>query len=128
MSSCEETTLDKISRPSTTIEAAVSSHEDSIPRMRVGMFRFPSVRSFMVAQTGKSPSKRNKVATDPFRVLGETNRCPPNERTAFTKSNPRFTGHFGAAVPSRLFREEAGVFAPKLSANGFRAINENAAF
>src|SRR5882757_74859 len=35
MSICEATTLDKISRPSATIAAAVSSQEDSIPRMRV---------------------------------------------------------------------------------------------
>jgi len=34
---CEATTLDKISRPSATTAAAVSSHEDSIPRMRVDM-------------------------------------------------------------------------------------------
>src|SRR5579863_10648265 len=45
MSSCEETTLDRISRPSTTTAAAVSSHEDSIPKMRVGMFRFSVFRS-----------------------------------------------------------------------------------
>ena len=31
------TTLDKISRPSATIAAAVSSHEDSIPRIRTLM-------------------------------------------------------------------------------------------
>src|ERR1700746_1834097 len=35
MSICEATTLDKISRPSATTAAAVSSQEDSIPRMRV---------------------------------------------------------------------------------------------
>src|SRR5579872_4128125 len=44
MSSWEETTLDKISRPSTTTAAAVSSHEDSIPRMRVGMFGVSEVK------------------------------------------------------------------------------------
>src|SRR6266478_2980344 len=37
MSICEATTLDKISRPSATTAAAVSSHEDSIPRIRVLM-------------------------------------------------------------------------------------------
>src|SRR6267378_7783065 len=40
MSICEATTLDKISRPSATTAAAVSSHEDSIPRMRV-LIEFP---------------------------------------------------------------------------------------
>src|SRR5690348_18231463 len=34
-STCDATTLDKISRPSTTTAAAVSSQEDSIPRIRV---------------------------------------------------------------------------------------------
>src|SRR5690349_16102857 len=34
MSICDATTLDKISRPSATTAAAVSSHEDSIPKMR----------------------------------------------------------------------------------------------
>src|SRR5712692_6511119 len=40
MSICEATTLDKISRPSATTAAAVSSHEDSIPRIRV-LIEFP---------------------------------------------------------------------------------------
>src|SRR2546421_11200106 len=35
MSICDATTLDRISRPSATTAAAVSSHEDSIPKMRV---------------------------------------------------------------------------------------------
>ena len=34
MSICDATTLDRISRPSTTTAAAVSSHDDSIPRIR----------------------------------------------------------------------------------------------
>src|SRR5215469_1172008 len=34
-STCDATTLDRISRPSATTAAAVSSQEDSIPRMRV---------------------------------------------------------------------------------------------
>jgi hypothetical protein len=33
MSICEATTLDKIVRPSTTTAAAVSSHDDSIPKI-----------------------------------------------------------------------------------------------
>src|SRR6266568_9222828 len=37
---CEATTLDRISRPSATTAAAVSSQEDSIPRMRV-LIQFP---------------------------------------------------------------------------------------
>src|SRR5260221_14254643 len=34
MSICDATTLDRISRPSATTAAAVSSHDDSIPRIR----------------------------------------------------------------------------------------------
>src|SRR5258708_37048501 len=41
MSICEATTQDKISRPSVTTAAAVSSQEDSIPRIRV-LIGFPS--------------------------------------------------------------------------------------
>src|SRR6266852_1422802 len=41
MSICEATTLDRISRPSATTAAAVSSQEDSIPRIRV-LIGFPS--------------------------------------------------------------------------------------
>src|SRR4029077_9781498 len=37
---CEATTLDRISRPSATTAAAVSSQEDSIPRMRM-LIKFP---------------------------------------------------------------------------------------
>src|SRR6266478_679129 len=40
MSICEATTLYRISRPSATTGAAVSSHEASIPRMRV-LIEFP---------------------------------------------------------------------------------------
>src|SRR5215467_2995366 len=41
-STCDATTLDRISRPSSTTAAAVSSQEDSIPKMRVliGKSRF----------------------------------------------------------------------------------------
>src|SRR2546422_6654065 len=41
MSICDATTLDKISRPSATTAAAVSSQEDSIPNMRV-IIQMPS--------------------------------------------------------------------------------------
>src|SRR5947207_8273101 len=41
MSICDATTLDRISRPSATTAAAVSSQEDSIPRMPV-LIEFPS--------------------------------------------------------------------------------------
>src|SRR5438132_11804148 len=50
MSICDATTLDRISRPSATTAAAVSSHEDSIPRMRVLIkFQFFSLQ-FQVLQ------------------------------------------------------------------------------
>src|SRR3974390_1182133 len=38
MSICEDTTLDRILRPSTTTAAAVSSHDDSIPSIRASLF------------------------------------------------------------------------------------------
>src|SRR5713226_7162727 len=41
ISICDATTLGKISRPSATTAAAVSSHDDSMPRMRV-LIEFPS--------------------------------------------------------------------------------------
>jgi hypothetical protein len=37
MSICDATTLDRIRRPSTTTAAAVSSHDDSIPRIRTSV-------------------------------------------------------------------------------------------
>src|SRR6266446_3523895 len=50
MSICDATTLDRISRPSATTAAAVSSHEDSIPRMRMLIeFQFFSLQ-FQVLQ------------------------------------------------------------------------------
>src|SRR6266478_5358608 len=43
MSICDATTLDKIVRPSTTTAAAVSSHDDSIPRIFTPLLVWPLI-------------------------------------------------------------------------------------
>src|SRR5579862_3844584 len=82
MSSCEETTLDRILQPSTTTAAAVSSHEDSIPRMRVGMALSLPVEILMLAQPGESSAQLAKLIVGFFR-LRELCALPRFEAPAF---------------------------------------------
>src|SRR5713226_3381331 len=64
MSICEATTLDKISRPSATTAAAVSSHEDSIPRIRV-LIELPSLQ-FQILQVFPEVAAKLRILQGDF--------------------------------------------------------------
>src|SRR5258708_2824887 len=112
MSICEAPTLDRISRPSATTAAAVSSQEDSIPRIRV-LIEFPSSsRQFQILQVlAEVPAKLRILQRDfhrrlqkpqfVARIIGNTlvNVCP---QTIFLRQDAQRVGQLDFVSRSRL--------------------------
>src|SRR2546423_12939270 len=70
MSICEATTLDRISRPSATTAAAVSSQDDSMPRMRTPLDSPPMNSLCVTKSTGcKSLESPRSLAQQVFSAL-----------------------------------------------------------
>src|SRR5260370_38995870 len=112
MSVSEATTLDKISRPHDTPAAAVSSQEDSIPRMRV-LIKFPFYSlQFQILQVFAEVAAKLRILQGDFhrrfqkpefvaRIVGNTvvNVRP---QTIFLRQNAQRVGQLDFVSRSRL--------------------------
>src|SRR5260370_10829686 len=112
MSICEATRLDKISRPAATTAAAVSSHEDSIPRMRVLIeFPFCSLQFQILQVLAEVPAKfwilqrdfhgRFEKSEFVARIVGNT-LINVRPQTIFLRQNAQRVGQLDFVSPSRL--------------------------
>src|SRR5260370_28105300 len=90
MAICEATTLDKISRPSATTAAAVSSHEDSIPRMRVLIESpFRSLQFQTLQVFAEVPAKLRVLQGDLHRCLQKSQFVAGILRNAVVNAPPQ---------------------------------------
>src|SRR3972149_1011495 len=84
MSICEATTLDRISLPSATTAAAVSSHDDSIPRMRLVISSLDPASEAILARPAR-PFRAGAPPRSPHfsRIFGVSSRltCGPYPRS-----------------------------------------------
>src|SRR5712664_1001484 len=109
---CDATTLDKISRPSATTAAAVSSHEDSIPRMRV-LIEFPfRFLQFQILQVFAEVAAKLRILQGDFhsrfqksqfvaRIVGNT-FVYVRPQTIFLRQNAQRVGQLNFVSRSRL--------------------------
>src|SRR5467141_1330660 len=102
MSICEATTLDRISRPSATTAAAVSSHEDSIPNILKFTLCFLKIPFLPYAST-RSPLRCSELPCKPFVQTKRNHREPTHSfaRRTFAILRSAFRKQSYCAVPAQ---------------------------
>src|SRR5438876_609815 len=86
-SSCDATILDRISRPSTTTAAAVSSQEDSMPKMRV----FASTTTSLDPSGTRETPRQTPGSAEPG-VWRGVSRVPEGSKLVVVEANTRILG------------------------------------